>query len=114
MSDRLPRDPGLQQERTTLAWRRTGLALVAGALGIGRLTMDTLGTGVLLPAGVAAGLALWVVGVTLRSGRYAAAHPGEPHFDRVLADGRVPAVVTVVVVGLALGEFAAAAAELLA
>lgn len=114
MSDPLQRDPGLQQERTALAWRRTGLALVAGALGIGRLTMDTLGTGVLVPAALAAALALWVVGLTLRGGRYASAHPDEPHFDRILTDGRVPAVVTAVVVGLALGEIAAAAAQLAA
>ncbi|GAA5161542.1 DUF202 domain-containing protein [Ornithinimicrobium tianjinense] len=113
MTDPLPRDPGLPQERTALAWRRTGLALVAGALGIGRLTMETLGTGVLLPAGIAAALALWVVGVTLRGGRYAAAHPDEPHFDRVLVDGRVPGVVTAIVVGLALGELASASAQLI-
>ncbi|SOC52095.1 DUF202 domain-containing protein [Ornithinimicrobium cerasi] len=106
------RDPGLQQERTALAWRRTGLALVVGALTVGRLTMDTLGAGVLVPAVVAAALAAWVVGVTLRSRKYAAVHPDEPHFDRVLADGRVPAVVAVVAASLALGELTAAAVQL--
>jgi uncharacterized membrane protein YidH (DUF202 family) len=105
-------DPGLQQERTALAWRRTGLALVVGALTIGRLTLDTLGAVVLVPAAVAAALAAWVVTVTLRSGRYARTHPDEPAFDRILADGRVPAVVALVTGSLALGELASALVQL--
>ena len=107
------RDPGLQQERTALAWRRTGLALVVGALTIGRLTMDTLGTSVVVPAAAALVLAAWVVSVTLRGRRYALAHPDEPHFDRILRDGRVPAVVALVTVALALGELTAASVQLL-
>lgn len=107
------RDPGLQQERTALAWRRTGLALVVGALTIGRLTMDTLGTTVLLPAAAAAVLAAWVVSVTMRGRRHALTHPDEPSFDKVLRDGRVPAVVALVAAGLALGELAAALTQLL-
>lgn len=107
------RDPGLQQERTALAWRRTGLALVGGALLVGRLTMETLGASVLVPAAVAAALAAWVVSVTLRGRRYAQAHPDEPSFDRVLADGRVPAVVALVAGSLAVGELVAALVQLL-
>ena len=106
------RDPGLQQERTALAWRRTGLALVIGALTIGRLTMDTLGTSVLVPAFAAAVLAAWVVSVTLRGRRYALTHPDEPNFDRILRDGRVPAVVALVTVALAVGELTAALVQL--
>lgn len=106
------RDPGLQQERTALAWRRTGLALVVGALTIGRLTMDTLGSSVLVPAAVATVLAAWVVSVTLRRRRHAVTHPDEPGFDRILRDGRVPAVVALVTASLALGELAAAVTQL--
>jgi putative membrane protein len=111
-SGRLARDPGLQQERTALAWRRTGLALVVGALTVGRLTMGTLGSAVLVPTLVAAALSAWVVSVTLRGKRYAHAHPDEPSFDRILRDGRVPAVVVVVTMSLALGELLSAALQL--
>lgn len=109
MSEPTPwRDPGLQQERTVLAWRRTGLALVIGSLTVGRLTMDTLGAAVLVPAVITAVLAAWVVGATLRGGRSAIAHPDEPTFDRVLRDGRVPAVVAVAAGTVAVVELAAA------
>lgn len=113
MTGQVPaRDPGLQQERTALAWRRTGLALAVGALLLSRLTLDTLGTAVIVPAAVAFVLAAWVVSVTLRGRRYAAAHPDEPSFDRILRDGRVPAVVALVAVALAAGELLNALVQL--
>lgn len=61
-----PWDPGLQAERTTLAWVRTGLALTVVSLLLTRLT----GSG---PAGLAVGLCGMVVGATLvmaQSGRH--------------------------------------------
>ncbi|RIK13558.1 MAG: DUF202 domain-containing protein [Acidobacteria bacterium] len=107
------RDTGLQQERTALAWRRTGLALAVGALLLTRLTLDTLGTAVVVPAAIGLVLAGWVISVTLRGRRYAAAHPDEPSFDRILWDGRVPAVVTLVTASLAVGELLNAVVQLL-
>ena len=99
------------QERTTLAWRRTGLALLVGSLTIGRLTLDALGPAVVVPTALGAVLAAWVMVVSLRARRFARPHPHQPAFS-VLADGRLPAVVAALVGGLALGELAAAGVAL--
>ena len=105
-------DATAPQERTVLAWRRTGLALLVGALTIGRLTLDTLGPAVVLPTVIAATLAGWVLVEALRARRLARPHPDQPAFS-VLADGRLPVVVAGLVGGLALGELAAAVVGLL-
>ncbi|GAA1706478.1 hypothetical protein GCM10009808_25600 [Microbacterium sediminicola] len=62
MSDRLF-DPGLQPERTELAWRRTELSLALGSVVAMRLLPDALGSGWwVLPGavGVAFSFVLWV------------------------------------------------------
>jgi uncharacterized membrane protein YidH (DUF202 family) len=100
------------QERTALAWRRTGLALLVGALTIGRLSLDSLGPVVVLPTALAAALAGWVLLQALRVRRMARAHADQPAFS-VLADGRLPVVVAGLVGGLALGELLAVIAALL-
>lgn len=100
-------DATAPQERTTLAWRRTGLALLVGALTIGRLTLDTLGPAVVVPTVLGVVLAGWVVAVSLRSRRLARVHLDQPAFS-VLADGRLPVVVAGLVGGLALGELLSA------
>ena len=112
MSERVARDPGLQQERTTLAWRRTGLALLVASLAIGRLTLESLGPVVVLPTVVAAAVAAWVVAESVRARRMSRRHPHEPDFS-VLAGGRLPALVAVVVGVLALAEVSAALVRLL-
>lgn len=58
-----PRDPGLQPERTELAWRRTLLAIAVGSLVSVRVLAEVLGdlaiaTGI---GGLAAAAALWVL-----------------------------------------------------
>lgn len=105
-------DPAAPQERTSLAWRRTGLALLVGSLTIGRLTLETLGPAVVAPTMLATALAAWVVLASLRTRRLARAHPGDPTFS-VLADGRLPVVVAALVGALALGELLAALVRLL-
>ena len=44
----LPRDPGLQPERTALAWQRSALALAAATIVVGRLTFSAVGLVALL------------------------------------------------------------------
>ncbi len=111
MTEQVVRDPGMQQERTTLAWRRTGLALLVGSLTIGRLTLDSLGSAVVIPTVITASLALYVLADTLRQHRLAHVHPEEPGFS-VLRDGRLVVVVSTVIGVLALGEVVAAAVDL--
>ncbi len=111
MSEEVVRDPGMQQERTTLAWRRTGLALLVGSLTIGRLTLASLGPAVVIPTVLTAALALYVLAGTLRQRRLGLEHPDEPDFS-VLRDGRLVVAVATVIGVLALGELGAALAQL--
>ena len=102
-----PSDATAPEERTALAWRRTGLALLVGALPIGRISLSALGPVVVVPTVIAVSLAGWVVVAALRARRMTRLHPDQPAFS-VLADGRLPGVVAGLVGGLALGELAAA------
>ena len=111
MSEQVVRDPGMQQERTTLAWRRTGLALLVGSLTIGRLTLESLGPLVVVPTVMTAAMATYVVLESLRQRRLAHEHPDDPRF-LVMRDGRLVAVVALVIGTLALGELVAALAGL--
>lgn len=56
------RDPGLQEERTELAWRRTLLAIAAGALLAVRVLSDALGVAALVvgAAGLVVTATLWI------------------------------------------------------
>ena len=77
-------DAGLQPERTALAWRRTALSLVLGALISLRILPPVLGTWslVLSFAGLALSLVLWV-----RARKRAANTTSALHEDRALPDG---------------------------
>ncbi|MCE1177541.1 MAG: DUF202 domain-containing protein [Micrococcales bacterium] len=108
-----PVDRGLQQERTALAWQRTGLAMVAGALLVGRLTLTTLGIAVVVPTLAAVAAGLWLVVSQLRRTRARHTHSREAGFDSLLPDGRIPAVAAAIAAGLCLGELAGLAAQLL-
>ncbi|RUQ98346.1 DUF202 domain-containing protein [Labedella endophytica] len=110
-----PFDPGLQPERTALAWRRTALALVVAAVVGIRVLPTLLGDWAMIPAG--AGLVLAVIVLLASHRRYREHHVRltTSTSDRIaLPDGALPALVAattlaagiacaVVVVVLALG-----------
>ena len=50
-----PRDPGLQPERTALAWQRSALALAGATIVVGRLTFGTVGAIALLVVALGVG-----------------------------------------------------------
>ena len=92
-----PFDPGLQPERTALAWRRAALSLAVGSLAAGRV-LETVFDGAWLIA--AAGTALGF-GLLLAARRRAALVDRALHADRDLAAGPgagLLAVTTVVAV----------------
>lgn len=102
-------DAGLQAERTSLAWRRTGLALLACSLAAGRVLWPALGFAAIALAILGAATGVAVVG--LHSRRYQRVHATltAAGTTRVaLPDGRSLALVAVVVVLLAVAALVAA------
>lgn len=91
----------LANERTELAWWRTGLTALAVALGIGRVVPELNGSGVRWPYVVAGvGFALWGIAAIGYGSRRSA------EVERVLAAGRFPEPPGRARVGLALGGMA--------
>ncbi|MEU6642721.1 DUF202 domain-containing protein [Saccharomonospora sp. NPDC046836] len=97
-------DPGLQPERTGLAWRRTGIALATASLIALRVLPDAGGTWWLLLPGLAGlGVAIGVLAAAER--RYRRTHrqlTGHPR--RLVGGGRI-----LLATALATGLLAAAA-----
>ncbi len=96
-----PFDSGRQNERTALAWTRTGLALLAAVLIAARITVPDIGVVAVAFAAVALPLAGAVVLLAARRYRAARAAVGT---RRALPDGRLPVAVAAVVVTLAVVE----------
>ncbi|MBM7025537.1 DUF202 domain-containing protein [Clavibacter zhangzhiyongii] len=110
-----PFDPGLQPERTALAWRRTALALVVGSL-LGLRALPAL----LGPAGlvVAAAGVLAALGVlTTAHLRYRRVHriltaaADGPHRPVALPGGALPALVAALTACAGLAALALALAR---
>jgi uncharacterized membrane protein YidH (DUF202 family) len=102
-----PFDPGLQPERTALAWRRTGLALTAGSLIALRVLPHALGTWALLPVGL--GVVLSVLVLVASHQRYRVHHHRltTSPLDRIhLPDGALLALVAMITLGGGCGAFA--------
>lgn len=96
-------DPGAQNERTALAWTRTGLALLVGVVLATRLAAGPLGVVAVVFGVVVAPLAVTVLVLARR--RYHRAH-NALHGRHALPDGRLAGLVTVVTLALALLEVA--------
>jgi hypothetical protein len=89
-------DPGLQPERTALAWRRTGLSMGAGALVALRIFPELFGAWAFVPAGLALVVAAAVLlAAELRYRRdHRALIAAREAGDRVaLSGGALPALV---------------------
>jgi len=87
MSDS-PIDPGLQPERTLLAWRRTALALGVVSAVAARFTLEQLGLFAVL--GGATGVALSAVGYLGARKRYRRMHSSLSSNEPVLAGSSWP------------------------
>ncbi|WP_168582928.1 DUF202 domain-containing protein [Gephyromycinifex aptenodytis] len=107
-----PVDDGLQQERTILAWDRTGLALIAAAVGVGRHALGQLGALIIVPCAIVATCGMWIVLVSWRQQRLASDSAVDPGFF-VVRDGRLFAGVAALMGLLCLFEAVAAVAEML-
>jgi putative membrane protein len=93
-------DPGLQPERTALAWRRTVLSLGLGALVALRLLPPVLGVW-----SFAAGFAgMFLAGLiwALAGRRARQTHTALLGSPQPLPDGRLPLLLTLVVAGAAV------------
>jgi uncharacterized membrane protein YidH (DUF202 family) len=92
-----PPDPGLANERTSLAWQRTALSVVAGSALLARLTVADLGLGAVVALLVSVGLGLWIMSESRR--RYVGDGPALRSRPR---GGRAPAALALatLIVGL--------------
>lgn len=80
-----------------MAWRRTTLSLVVVSLVIVRSSLSSATAVPVMLSAVVLIVAVWLAVSALRRGRWSATHANEPEF-RLLGDGRLPALLTVLAV----------------
>jgi len=104
-------DPGLQPERTALAWRRTALALMVGPVVAARLLVPGLGAVAAVAAGAGLALGVYVaVSAARRHGRPrgAPAESGDlgvpPGAALLLVTALIPLAGGLLVLALVLGR----------
>ena len=100
-----PFDPGLQPERTLLAWRRTCLALAVGCAVMVRFAGEAIGVWAALLGVV--GVAASGVAYVRAAGRYRRAHDGLARDGRLPGDGSALALIAfaLVVIGASAATF---------
>lgn len=100
-----PFDPGLQVERTALAWTRTALSLALAGAVVTRMTVDRLGAIALL-LGLATMIAAVAIGL-LAGARFRRSAASLHERGAATTDGRmlVWAALSVICVGVASGLF---------
>lgn len=99
-----PFDPGLQPERTLLAWRRTCLALAVASAVVVRFAGESLGASaaVLGVAGVATAAAAYIRAAR----RYRRAHEGLTRDSALPIDGLALALMTLTLLLICVGALA--------
>ena len=97
-------DPGMQPERTALAWRRTALAMGVGSIAALRVFPLALGPWALVPTAVAVAIAIAVFVIAqLRYRRnHRALTSRDPGTRVVLAGGGLVAIVALATLGFAV------------
>jgi uncharacterized membrane protein YidH (DUF202 family) len=95
--------PGLQNERTALAWQRMALSVLAGSAIVTRLTLDQLGAFALVCLAVTIPMCVWVLVESERRYR----RGGAPQVRVVSRGGRAHAALALAVAVLAATELIA-------
>lgn len=95
--------PGLQNERTALAWQRMALSVLAGSAIITRVTLDRLGVVALIGLAVTVPLCVWVLVESERRYR----HDAGPRARARSRSGRTHAVLAFAVALLGTTELIA-------
>lgn len=100
-------DPGLQQERTRLAWRRSMLAFAVVGLAVIRSALVDSAEGIVVLAALGVAIALFLSISLMSSGpgrrvRWTSPSRREPEFQQVLRDGTLPLLMTIMAAVLCL------------